>query len=377
MRFVPVKTADQQAAVLLHRGRERLVRQRTGLVNALRGHLAEFGVIAPQGLRNVGKLIAIIRDEGDARLPDLARQVLQVLAAQIEQLEAAVAAIEKQLMAWHKSNPMDDLGYVEGRSVSYIYRSAAGRAESVPRLASELVALKPDAIVTASALPVRAVKEATSTIPIVFATIADAITAGAVNNLAHPGANVTGFSFLNTELSAKRLELLVEALPNIRRVAVLRDLNTPHEWAEATEEAGHRLGLALQLLEVAGPGTYEAAFEAAVTARADALDILASAFFNSHKARLVELAAKYRLPTMYEHDDFVGTGGLIAYGPNIPDLFRRAAVYVDRILKGAKPGDLPVEQPTRFTLIINVKTANALGLTLPPTLLARADEVIE
>ena len=272
---------------------------------------------------------------------------------------------------------MDDLGYVEGRSVSYIYRSAAGRAESVPRLASELVALKPDAIVTASALPVRAVKEATSTIPIVFATIADAITAGAVNNLAHPGANVTGFSFLNTELSAKCLELLVEALPNIRRVAALRDLNTPREWAEATEETGHRLGLALQLLEVAGPGTYEAAFEAAVTARADALDILASAFFNSHKARLVELAAKYRLPTMYEHDDFVSTGGLIAYGPNIPDLFRRAAVYVDRILKGAKPGDLPVEQPTRFTLIINVKTANALGLTLPPTLLARADEVIE
>jgi putative ABC transport system substrate-binding protein len=272
---------------------------------------------------------------------------------------------------------MYDLGYVEGRSVSYMYRTAAGSAESVPRLASELVALKPDAIVTASALPVRAVKEATSTIPIVFATLADAITAGAVNNLAHPGANVTGFSFLNTELSAKRLELLVEALPNIRRVAVLRDLNTPREWAEATEETGHRLGLALRLLEVAEAGTYEDAFEAAVTARADAVDILASAFFNSHKARLVELAAKYRLPTMYEHDDFVRTGGLIAYGPNIPDLFRRAAAYVDRILKGAKPGDLPVEQPTRFTLIINIKTANALGLTLPPTLLARADEVIE
>ena len=272
---------------------------------------------------------------------------------------------------------MDDLGYVEGRSVSYMYRTAAGRAESVPRLASELVALKPDAIVTASALPVRAVKEATSTIPIVFAALADAITAGAVSNLAHPGGNVTGFSFLNTELSAKRLELLVEALPNIHRVAVLRDLNTPLKWAEATEEAGHRFGLALQLLEVAEPETFEGAFEAAVTARADALDILASAFFNSHKARLVELAAKYRLPTMYEHDDFVRTGGLIAYGPNIPDLFRRAAAYVDRILKGAKPGDLPVEQPTRFTLIINVKTANALGLTLPALLLARADEVIE
>jgi putative ABC transport system substrate-binding protein len=272
---------------------------------------------------------------------------------------------------------MDDLGYVEGRSVSYVYRSAAGRAESIPRLASELVALRPDVIVTASALPVRAVKEATSTIPIVFATLADAITAGAVSNLAHPGGNVTGVSFLNTELSTKRLELLVEALPNIRRVAVLRDLNTPRKWAEATEEAGHRLGLALQLLEVTEPETFEGAFEAAVNARADALDILASAFFNSHKARLVELAAKYRLPTMYEHDDFVRTGGLIAYGPNIPDLFRRAAAYVDRILKGAKPGDLPVEQPTKFELVINLKTAKMLGLTIPPTLLALADEVIE
>jgi putative tryptophan/tyrosine transport system substrate-binding protein len=272
---------------------------------------------------------------------------------------------------------MSDLNYVEGKSISYIYRSAAGRAEPVQRLASELAALNPDVIVTASALPVRAVKEATSAIPIVFATLADAITAGAVSNLAHPGGNLTGLSFLNTELSAKRLELLLETLPNIRRIAVLRDLNTPRTWAEATEEAGRHLGPALQLLEVAEPETFENAFEAAVNARAEALDVLASAFFNSHKARLVELAAKYRLPTMYEHDDFVRTGGLIAYGPSIPDLFRRAATYVDKILNGAKPGDLPVEQPTKFALSINLKTARALGLTVPPTLLAIADEVIE
>src|SRR5262249_42320912 len=153
-------------------------------------------------------------------------------------------------------------------------------------------------------------------------------------------------SFLNTELSTKRLELLVEALPNIRRVAVLRDLNTPRKWAEATQEAGHRLGLALQLLEVTEPETFEGAFEAAVNAHAEALDVLSSAFFNSHKASLTELAAKYRLPTMYEHDDFVRTGGLMAYGPIIPDLLRRAATHVDKILKGAKPGDLPIEQPT-------------------------------
>jgi putative ABC transport system substrate-binding protein len=271
---------------------------------------------------------------------------------------------------------MRDLGYVEGKNISYIYRTAAGRAEPVSQFASELVALKPDVIVTNSPVPVRAVKEATSTIPIVF-VLGDAITAGLVNNLAHPGENLTGLSFLNTELSAKRLELLLEMLPNIRRIAVLRDLNTPRIWTEATEEAGRRLGLALQLLEVAGPETFESAHETAVNARAEALDVLASAFFASHKSRLTELAAKYRLPTMYEHDDFVRIGGLMAYGPSIPDLFRRAATYVDKILKGAKPGDLPIEQPTKFALSINLKTAKALGLEVPPSLLARADEVIE
>jgi putative ABC transport system substrate-binding protein len=271
---------------------------------------------------------------------------------------------------------MRDLGYVEGNSISYIYRTAAGRVEPVSQFASELVALKPDVIVTASAVPVRAVKEATSTIPIVF-VLADAITAGVVNNLAHPGENLTGVSFLNTELSAKRLDLLLEMLPNIRRIAVLRDLNTPRIWAEATEEASRRLGLAFQLLEVAGPETFESAYETAVNARAEALDVLSSAFFNSHKGRLTELAAKYRLPTMYEHDDFVRIGGLIAYGPSIPDLLRRAATHVDKILKGAKPGDLPIEQPTKFDLVINLKTAKALGLQIPDKLLAIADKVIE
>ena len=268
---------------------------------------------------------------------------------------------------------MRDLGYVEG---NYIYRTAAGRAEPVSRLASELAALKPDVIVAASPVPVRALKEATSTIPIVF-VLGDAITAGLVNNLAHPGENLTGLSFLNTELSAKRLELLFEMLPNIRRIAVLRDLNTPRIWAEATEEASRRLGLDFHLLQVAEPETFESAFEAAVNARAEALAVLSSAFFNSHKGRLVELAAKYRLPTMYEHDDFVRTGGLIAYGPSIPDLFRRAATHVDKILKGAKPADLPAEQPTRFELIINLKSAKSLGLTLSPTFMTLADEMIE
>ncbi|MFL5068088.1 MAG: ABC transporter substrate-binding protein [Xanthobacteraceae bacterium] len=271
---------------------------------------------------------------------------------------------------------MRDLGYLEGQNVSFIYRSAGGRAEGLPALASELVGLKPHVIVTASPLFVRAVSDATSTIPIVFAAVGDAIAAGVVNSLAHPGGNVTGLSFLNVELSAKRLELLLEALPEVRRVAVLWDANTPRRWVAATEEASRGRGVAVQVLEVTGPETFESAFEAA-RARADALDILSSGLFNANKARLVELAAKYRLPTVYEHDDFVRAGGLMGYGPSIPDLFRRAAIYVDKILKGAKPGDLPVEQPTKFLLVINLTTAKALGLNIPPTLLARADEVIE
>jgi putative ABC transport system substrate-binding protein len=182
---------------------------------------------------------------------------------------------------------------------------------------------------------------------------------------------------LNTELSSKRLELLLEMLPKVRRIAVLRDLNTPKSWAEATEEAGRRLGVALQVLEVAGPDAFEGAFEAGAAARAEGLDILASAFFNAHKVRLVGLAAKYRLPTMYEHDDFVRAGGLISYGASIPDLFRRAATYVDKILKGAKPGDLPVEQSTRFELFVNLKTAKTLGLTISESFLLRADQLIE
>jgi putative ABC transport system substrate-binding protein len=273
---------------------------------------------------------------------------------------------------------MHDLGYVEGQTISYIYRSAEGRADPIARLASELVELKPNVIVTAAVLPIRALKELTSTVPIVFAAVGDAVAAGAASNLAHPGGNLTGLSFLTIELSSKRVEVLHDLLPNIRQIAVLREASTPLRWLEATREASRQLGIELQVLEVAAaPEEFDRAFEAAVTARAQALDILSSAFFNAHKETLVELAAKYRLPTMYEHNDFVRTGGLISYGPSIPDLFRRAAIYVDKILKGANPGDLPIEQPTRFELSFNLKTAKSLGLVIPESFLLRADEVIE
>jgi putative ABC transport system substrate-binding protein len=275
------------------------------------------------------------------------------------------------------SKRMEELGYFDGQSVSYVYRSAEGRPEAIQRLASELVSMSPAVVVTTGPPAIRALKDATATIPIVFAAVGDAIAAGAVQNMAHPGGNVTGLSFLNIELSAKRLEVLAEALPHLRRVAILRDANTPREWLSATEQAGQSRGLQLRTIEVSEPEALESAFDALATARADALDVLASAMFNTQKHRLVELAARRGVATIYEHRDFVETGGLLSYGPNIPDLFRRAAVYVDKILKGAKPGDLPVEQPTTFELVINLRTAKALGLTIPPTLLARADEVIE
>jgi putative tryptophan/tyrosine transport system substrate-binding protein len=271
---------------------------------------------------------------------------------------------------------MRDHAYVEGQNISYAYRSGEGRAESVRQLAIELIRLSPDVIVTASPLPVRAVREATSTIPIVF-VLGDAVSTGAVSNLSRPGGNMTGLSFLNQELSSKRLQLLLEALPKTRKVAVLWDSSTPRRWLEATEEAGRVLDVELQVLEIAGPDGFVSAFEAAIASHAEALDILASAFFNANKERLVELAAKYRLPAIYEHGDFVHSGGLLAYGPSIPDVFRRAATYVDKILKGANPGDLPVEQPTKFELVVNLKTASSLGLIIPPALLDRADEVIE
>ncbi len=272
---------------------------------------------------------------------------------------------------------MQDLGYEEGRNVAYVRRSAEGHAERIPALAAELVDLKVNVIVTAAPQAVRAAMAATATIPIVFAAVGDAVGQGIALSLARPGHNATGFSFLNTEISAKRLQLLHEAFPSARQIAVLADGSGPSNSLDATKEAGSSLGLALQILSVSGSGEFEGAFQAAVAGRAEALDVLASAFFNANRVRLVELAARYRLPAMYETDDYVHAGGLMSYGPSLTDLFRRAASYVDKILKGAKPGDLPVEQPTKFELVINLKTAKALGLAIPALLLGSADEVIE
>jgi putative ABC transport system substrate-binding protein len=276
-----------------------------------------------------------------------------------------------------------DLGYVDGRNVVIEIRDADGKPERLPALAAELVALKIDVLVTGGGTPpALAAKQATKTIPIVFASAPDPVTDGLVTSLARPGGNVTGSSNLNPELVGKCLEQLTQAVPTVSRVAVLwqpgfMDERTDKDMLKAVDVAARALGVRLQVVEARGPTDIDSAFSKMTRARAGALTVLPSAMLFTERRRLVDLAAKNRLPAVYVQREFVDAGGLMAYGPRLADLFRRAATYVDKILKGAKPGDLPVEQPTKFDLAINLKTAKALGLTIPPSLLSRADEVIQ
>jgi putative ABC transport system substrate-binding protein len=278
---------------------------------------------------------------------------------------------------------MRDLGYVEGRNLSIEYRDAEGRIERAPALAAELVALKVDVIVVGGGTRVTlAAMQATRTIPIVFAGVGDPIESGLVTSLARPGGNVTGLSSLGPEMVGKRLELLKQAIPRVDRVAVLRlpgalGERTDKEMLTGAEVAARALGLQLQLVDARGSDEFARAFSDMVNARAGALTVLPSNRFLREHRRLVELAASNRLPAVYTSREFVDAGGLMSYGPNSVDQHRRAAIYVDKILKGARPGDLPVEQPTQFELVINLKTAKALGLTIPPSVLAHADELIQ
>jgi putative ABC transport system substrate-binding protein len=275
-----------------------------------------------------------------------------------------------------------DLGYVEGRNVVIEYRDAEGKPERLPALAAELVALKVDVIVAGGNSLALAAKQATRTLPIVFAAVADPVASGLVTSLARPGGNVTGTSGLAVELVGKRLELLAQAVPGVSRVAVLwlpgaLGERTERDMLKEADVAARALGVGLQFVEARVPADLDRAFSDMTRARAGALTVLPSLMFLREHRRLVDLAAKHRLPAVYTVKEYVDAGGLMAYGSNAADLFRRSATYVDKILKGAKPGDLPVEQPTKFELIINLKTAKALGLTIPPSLLARADQVIE
>ncbi len=276
-----------------------------------------------------------------------------------------------------------DLGYVEGRNLVIEYRGAEGKPERFPALAAELVALKVDVIVVAGGtLAALAAKQATRTLPIVFAAAGDPVTDGLVTSLARPGGNVTGLSVLAPELVGKGLELLTQAVPGVSRVAVLWQPGglgerTEKDMLKGAEVAARALGVRLQFVEARGPADVDSAFSEMTRARAGALTVLTSSMLFNERRRLVDLAAKNQLPAVYPRRESVDAGGLMAYGPNLADLFRRAATYVDKILKGAKPAHLPVEQPTKFELVINLKTAKALGLTIPPLLLGRADQIIQ
>jgi ABC-type uncharacterized transport system substrate-binding protein len=272
-----------------------------------------------------------------------------------------------------------EMGYVEGQNITLEVRWAEGRSERLPELVAELVRLKVDVLVVATTPGALAAKNATRTIPVVMVGVGDPVGSGLVASLARPGGNLTGLSLLNPEISGKRLELLKESLPSISRVAVLTNPGNPIHtafWKE-THTAAQTLGLQLQPVKVRAPEDFDDAFRAAAHGHAHALLAFDDALTLGYRARLVALAAKYRLPTMYGFREFPDAGGLLSYGPNLLDQYRRTATYVDRILKGAKPGDLPVEQPTKFELIINIKTAKALGLTIPQSVLVRADHVIE
>jgi len=276
---------------------------------------------------------------------------------------------------------MRKLGWIEGKNIAIEYRYAEGKRDRFPELAAELVRLKVDLIVVEGTGLALAAKSATTTIPIVVTTVGDPVGAGLVASLARPGGNVTGLSFLGPETVAKCLQLLKEAVPSVTRAAVLSHPGNPSEATrkiilKETEAAARALALQLQFLEARGPEEFERAFAEMGRGRAGGLTVVTSIMFFSERKRLVELAAKHKLPAVYPWREPVDAGGLLAYGPNLPDIFRRAAGYVDRIVKGAKPADMPVEQPVKFELVVNLKAARALGLTLPPSLIARADHVI-
>jgi putative tryptophan/tyrosine transport system substrate-binding protein len=280
----------------------------------------------------------------------------------------------------HFRRGLNDLAWIEGRNISIEWRFAEGRADRLPNLAAELVKLGVDVIVVPSTPTVLAAKNATKSIPIVTVSVGDPVALGLVKSLARPDGNITGLtSSVDPKITGKVLELLKESVPKASRIAVLWNPATPGNSAAVREaqNAAKPLNASLQLMEARSSGDLETAFAAMTAQRADALHVLSDALFVTHRTRIAEMAAQSRLPAIYGTREYVEAGGLMSYGPSLGDLFRRAATYVDRILKGAKPSDLPIEQPTKFELVINLKTARALGLSVPQPVLLRADDVIQ
>jgi ABC-type uncharacterized transport system substrate-binding protein len=282
---------------------------------------------------------------------------------------------------WHEAfrQGLRDLGWVEGKNISIEYRFAEGRLDRLPDHAADLVRLKVDVIVASVATDALAAQKATKVIPIVTAIGGDAVAIGLAESLARPGGNITGLSQMGPQLVGKRLELLKEMVPKLSRVAVLwnrQSAVSTLSWNEIQLPA-RQLGIQLHSLEVRSPDDLDKAFEGETRTRAGALLIMASPVIVTNLKRIASLAGKSRLPSIYQYSEFADAGGLVTYGPDRADLYRRAATYVNKILKGAKPGDLPIEQPTKFELVINLKTAKALGITIPKAVLFRADRVIE
>jgi putative tryptophan/tyrosine transport system substrate-binding protein len=289
---------------------------------------------------------------------------------------ASLSAFATRTQAFRQG--LRELGYLEGKNILIEYRYADGKPDRVPALADELVRLKVDIIVTGGAPATLSAKDATRTIPIVMASDADPVGSGVVASLARPGGNITGFSTLATDISGKRLELLKEIVPRLSHVAVFGTSTYPGngQALKEMEVAVGAFGMKLQYLDVLDSNDIANAFREASRAHADAVLVLASPVFISQRTRITDLVIKNRVPAIYPNGEYVEDGGLMSYGANNADLFRRAAIYVDKILKGAKPAELPVEQPTKFEFIINLKAAKQIGLTIPPNVLVRADRVI-
>jgi putative ABC transport system substrate-binding protein len=284
--------------------------------------------------------------------------------------------VERFLQAFRQG--LRDLGYVEGQNIAIEFRWAGGQYDRLPGLAAELVRLKVNVIVAAGPPAIHAAKQATETIPIVMAAVADPVAAGFVASLARPGGNITGISNMVAEVVGKQLELLKEVRPKVSRVALLGNPANPNytSLVQHAQSAARTLGIRLQPLEAREPRAIDSAFAAITTERAGALIVLADTVLLDHRTQIADYAVRRRLPTVFAVSEFVEAGGLLAYGPSLSDGFRRAAAYVDKILKGAKPADLPIEQPTTFELVVNLKAAKALELTIPQAVLQRADHVI-
>jgi ABC-type uncharacterized transport system substrate-binding protein len=309
--------------------------------------------------------------------PMIARAQLPAKIPRVGYIASAGTAMAGRMVAALRQG-LSELGYVDGQTIVLEVRAADARMERIPELVAELISLKMDVLVAGSSVSALAAKKATGTIPIVMVA-ADPVGLGLVASLPRPGGNVTGLSYFNEAISAKRLQLLTEFVPGLSRVAVLKNPNVVVHttfWQD-TELAARKLGVALQPLDIRSPDDFEAAFAAATRGNAQGLIALDDGLTIAHRPQIVALAASSHLPAMYGLREFPDDGGLISYGASFVDLLRRAATFVDKIVKGAKPAELPVEQPTKFELVINRKTANALGLAVPSTLFAQADEVIE